>query len=43
MANLSQVLDGVLRNVEVDKMQAKMEEMEKTVVELQGQITQTRG
>ena len=35
MAYLAQILDGVLRNVDLERFEGKMEELEKTVEELQ--------
>ena len=43
MGYLVQVLDGVLRNVDLEKYEGKMEELEKTVEELQRTISQTTG
>ena len=43
MGYLVQVLDGVLKNVDLEKYQEKMEELEKTVEELQRTSSQTTG
>src|SRR5713101_7724104 len=40
MGYLAQVLDGVLRNVALDRYEEKMEELEKTVEELQRTVPQ---
>ncbi len=43
MAYLAQILDGVLRNADLEKYEEKMELMERTVEELQRTSTPTTG
>jgi hypothetical protein len=43
MAYLAQILDGVLRNVDLERFEGKMEELEKTVEELQRTGPQAAG
>jgi len=43
MAYLAQILDGVLRNADLEKYEEKMEQMEKTVEELQRTTTPVAG
>ena len=43
MAYLAQVLDGVLRNVDLERYEEKMEELERTVEELQRTSSQATG
>ncbi len=43
MTYIAQILDGVIRNVELGEVEAKLETLEKTVEELQRQTRQTTG
>ena len=43
MGYLAQVLDGVLRNVDLERYEEKMVELEKTVAELQRTVPQATG
>jgi hypothetical protein len=43
MAYLAQILDGVLRNVDLERFEGKMEELERTVEELQRTGPQAAG
>ncbi len=43
MTYIAQILDGVLRNVELGEVEAKLKELERTVDELQQQTPQAAG
>lgn len=43
MASLAQILDGVLRNVQLGDVEEKLDNLEKAVEELQRQTPQTAG